>query len=166
MKTILKAETPTLSAAQKFANLPQTTKLAVYGGSGAAGALLLGAFLFVCIRQRRAGKMEREAYNAKVEKEREEAYQYQMELKDKGFGGWNSGEVNHQGEDALGGWGGSHSASGARSPDVPPVPKVPNFSVNEIQPLYNTSPNIPRSPGFPSPNGHPGAFNSGGYQRF
>lgn len=163
---LIKAETPTLSVAQKFAALPQSTKLAIYGGSGAAAALLLSAFLFVCVRQRRAGRREREAYNAKVEREREETLAYQMELKDKGVGGWDSREVATQGDDALGGWGGSHVS--------PPVPKVPfNFSSNEIKPAANTYAGYSsqRSPDFYSPEERHGGgayFSSpkGGYQRF
>ena len=147
-KTILKTETPTLSTAQKFAALPQGTKLAIYCGGGAAGAVLLAAFLFTCIRQRRKGRLEREAYNAKVEKEREEAYKDQMELREKGFGGWDNGAYEKQGDDALGGWGGSHIAA-----DAPPMPKLPsNVSVSEV-PSRSMSPAIPimGSPAFPAP---------------
>jgi len=147
-KVIVKAETPTLSAAEKFAALPQGTKLAVYCGSGAAGALLLSAFLFTCIRQRRAGRREREAYNAKVEKEREEGYKNQMELREKGLGGWDNGAFEKQGEDALGGWGGSHVAAGS----VQPTPKFPsNVSVDEMP--RSLSPSIPRmgSPALQAP---------------
>lgn len=162
MNAILKAQIPTLSAAQKFQALPQATKLAVYGGSGAAGAILLAALLFYCIRQRRTGALEREAYNAKVEKEREDVYKDQMELKEKGYGGWNNAEVANQGEDALGGWGKTH---GSNSPTVPSTPKFPNVSTNEIDPApmsYGGSQNVPPSPGFHLPS----TYNSGGYQKF
>lgn len=143
--TITKAEIPSLSVAQKFAALPQSTKLAIYGGGGAAGALLLSALLFTCIRQRRAGRRERDAYNAKIEKEREEAYKNQMELREKGLGGWDNGAFEKQGEDALGGWGGSHVTPGTRAADVPPtVPKpLASVSVNDFPSRIN-SPTIPR----------------------
>jgi hypothetical protein len=142
--TIVKAETPTLTMAQKWAALPQTTKLAIYGGSGAGAALLFGALLFTCIRQRRAGRRERDAYNAKVEKEREDAYRDQMELREKGLGGWDSGSYATQGEDALGGWGGSHVPAGSKAADIPPVPKMPgNAVVNEVPSRVN-SPTLPR----------------------
>lgn len=153
-QTIIKAETPTLSMAQKFAALPQGTKLAVYGGGGAAGAILLSAFLFMCIRQRRAGRRERDAYNAKVEKEREEAYKDQMELREKGLGGWDNGAYEKQGEDALGGWGGQHVAPGTKAADIPPVPKLPgSLSINEV-PSRSMSPAIPRmgSPAIQAPS--------------
>jgi hypothetical protein len=117
--------------AQKFAALPQSTKLAIYGGGGAAAALLFSAFLFTCVRQRRAGRRERDAYNAKIEKEREEAYNDQMELREKGLGGWDTKEFAHQGEDALGGWGGSH------------VPAGMNVALNEV-PSRSNSPALPR----------------------
>jgi hypothetical protein len=120
--------------AQKFQALPQTTKLAIYGGSGAAGALLLAAILFSCIRQRRKGRKERDAYNAKVEQEREEAYRDQMELREKGLGGWDKKEFDHQGEDALGGWGGSFVPAGTQANALPAEKsKFPgSVSVNEV----------------------------------
>jgi len=143
-KEILKTDTPQPSMAQKFAALPMGTKLAIYSGSGAAGAILLAALLFTCVRQRRAGRHERDVFNAKVEKEREEAYKDQMELREKGLGGWDKGAYEKLGEDALGGWGGSHMASGSHADVPPPVPKLPsNLSVNEV-PSRSTSPVIPR----------------------
>jgi hypothetical protein len=130
--------------AQKFAALPQSTKLAIYGGGGAAAALLFSAILFTCIRQRRAGRRERDAYNAKIEKEREEAYRDQMELREKGLGGWDTKEFATQGEDALGGWGGSHIPTGTKASDIPPVPKFPgNVALNEV-PSRSNSPALPR----------------------
>jgi len=146
-QTIVKAanQTPSLSVAQKFAAMPTTSKIGVYAGGGAAAALLLFACVFSCIRQRRAGRREREAYNAKVEKDREDAYKDQMELREKGLGGWDNGAYQSQGEDALGGWGGSHVPVGTKAADVPPVPKMPpNFQVNEVPPRFN-SPAIPRA---------------------
>ena len=142
-KTLLATSTPSLSVAQKFAALPQNTKLAIYGGGGAAAAILASALLFTCIRQRRAGRRERDAYNAKVEKEREDAYKDQMDLREKGLGGWDEGSYASQGEDALGGWGGTHVVPQDRK-DIPPVPKFPgNVAVNEVPSRIN-SPAVPR----------------------
>lgn len=116
---------------QKFEALPSTTKMAVYAGSGAAGALLLSALVFACVRQRRAGRRERDAYNAKIEKEREDAYKEQVELREKGLGGWDSSST--LGEDALGGWGGSHVPQGYEKEPEPPVPTIPsNMMGNEV----------------------------------
>lgn len=39
-------------------DVPQTAKIAVYAGGAAVGALLLGALIFYCIRQRRRGAQE------------------------------------------------------------------------------------------------------------
>jgi hypothetical protein len=140
----VKADTPTLSMAQKWQALPQTTKVAVYGGSGGAAALLIAALTFTCIRQRRAGRQERDAYNAKVEKEREDAYRDQMELREKGLGGWDQGAYAKQGDDALGGWGGSHVPHGYAA-DEPTLPKMPpNVMVSEV-PSRSNSPGIQRS---------------------
>lgn len=144
-KTIAKEDTVTLSVAQKFAALPQGTKLAVYCGGGGAAALLLSAAIFSCIRQRRAGRREREAYNAKVEKEREEAYKNQMELREKGIGGWDEGAYAKQGDDALGGWGGTHVPPGKKATDFdfPDVKSPANVTANEVPSRVN-SPAIPR----------------------
>ncbi|KUJ06642.1 uncharacterized protein LY89DRAFT_726321 [Mollisia scopiformis] len=143
-ETILKADTPTLSMAQKWQALPQTTKIAVYAGSGGAAAILIAALTFTCIRQRRAGRKERDDYNAKVEKEREEAYRDQMELREKGLGGWDQGAYAKQGDDALGGWGGAHVPPGYAA-DAPALPKMPsNVMVNEVPSRMN-SPAFERS---------------------
>jgi len=142
-KKIEKAENeePSLSVSEKFAKLPQGTKLAIYGGGGAAGALLLSALLFFCIRQRRAGRKERDAYNAAIEKQRDDAYRDQMELREKGLGGWDNGAYAKQGEDALGGWGGSHVNGAA----TPPVPKLPSNVMTTEVPSRANSPAISRS---------------------
>jgi hypothetical protein len=139
-QTIVAATTPHLSMAQKFQALPQTTKLAIYGGSAAAGALLLFACLFSCIRQRRKGRRERDAYNAQVEQEREQAYRDQMELREKGLGGWDRKEFDHQGEDALGGWGGSYVPTPTHANNLPAAAsKFPgNVTVNEVPSRMNS----------------------------
>lgn len=100
----------TESVADKFQALPQTTKVAIYAGAGTGAAVIIAAFLFVCIRQRRKGREERDAYNAQVEKDREAAYQDQLELREKGLGGWDK-NAYAQGEDALGGWNSNAASS-------------------------------------------------------
>lgn len=190
---ILDLQTPDKGISEKFQELPQSSKLAIYCGGGAAAALLFGAFIFTCIRQRRKGRQEREAYNAKVEKEREDAYKDQMELREKGLGGWDQGSYQSQGDNALGGWQESRGQAAA----APPVPKMPsNISTQEFPsrtttPVarhgspstwnggnsggmihnahnaysggYQNSPNIPRSPNFPLAGNFP---SHQGYQRF
>ncbi|KAH8591470.1 concanavalin A-like lectin/glucanase domain-containing protein [Bisporella sp. PMI_857] len=156
-ETIAKTEeeiaNPPLSLAQKFNNLSTGAKVAVYAGGGGAAALLLGALIFTCIRQRRKGRAERDAYNAKVEAEQERAYKDQMELREKGLGGWDNDAYAKQGDDALGGWGGTHVTPGQG--DVPPMPKVPsNVMVSEVPSrMHSPAPTIPRmqSPGVVSP---------------
>ncbi|TGO64415.1 hypothetical protein BCON_0007g00650 [Botryotinia convoluta] len=128
-ETITKNETPTLSIGEKWDNLPKTTKLAVYCGGGAAVAALVSAFLFTFLRQRRNGRLEREAYNQLIEKQQQDAYKDQMELHNKGLGGFDNNSYATQGDDALGGWGnnqgtgyvgpsGSASAMASGSPMV------------------------------------------------
>lgn len=74
---------------EKFAALPQGTKIAIFASSAGAGALLIGAFLFICCRMRRAGRKEGESYNALVEQQRQETYNEQMELRAKSLGTFN-----------------------------------------------------------------------------
>lgn len=152
--------------AQKFAALPQTTKIAIYGGAGAAGALLLSALLFACIRQRRAGRREREAYNAKVEQDREDAYKQQMALREKGLGGWDQDAYATQGEDALGGWGGTHvpSQEAKNALAERDLEKEPIASVAEVpSSLRNASPTLPQvsQPANRGINGSPAPVNRG-----
>ncbi|KAF4624498.1 hypothetical protein G7Y89_g13672 [Cudoniella acicularis] len=145
--TAVPAATP-LSIGQKFSALPQTTKIAVYGGSGAAAVILLASFLVFFMKQRRAGRRERDLYNANVEKEREEAYRDQMELREKGYGGWDNGAYGSQGEDALGGWGGTHVQHGIKAADMPPMPRMPSNAVTAAGgddfPLRAKSPGLSR----------------------
>jgi hypothetical protein len=135
---------PSLSTAQKFAALPDTTKIGIYSGSAAAGVILLSALIFTCIRQRRKGAAERTAYNAQVEKEREEAFKDQMELREKGLGGWNESEVKSQGDDALGGRGGSHLAP-AEVPSTPTIPKLAATSMAAQSPSGYARSTTPRA---------------------
>lgn len=57
-----------------------------------------------------------------------------MELREKGLGGWDKKEYASQGDDALGGWGGTHVLSGySHDNDSPGAPKMPpNVMVSEI----------------------------------
>lgn len=116
---------PEKSITEKFQELPQTSKIAVYAGAGGGAALIFAAFMFICIRQRRKGRAERDDYNARIEKQREDAYRDQQALRNQGLGGWDQNTT--QGEDALGGW-----QSNQRSTD-PPVPKVPTVTEREME---------------------------------
>ncbi|KAG9243929.1 concanavalin A-like lectin/glucanase domain-containing protein [Calycina marina] len=113
-----------LTMAEKFDNLSEGKKIAIYASGGTAAALLIFAALFACIRQRRSGRRERDAYNAKVEKEQNEAYENQMELREKGLGGFDKN--SRLGDDALGGWGGSYA-------DAPAGGVVPPISTNVFE---------------------------------
>jgi hypothetical protein len=69
-----------------------------------------------------------------------------MELREKGIGGWDEGAYAKQGDDALGGWGGTHVPPGTKATDFdfPDVKKAPvNVASNEI-PLRAQSPALPR----------------------
>lgn len=117
---INKVDVPSESVTQKWNALSPNTKVEIYAGGGAAIALIIGGLAFVCIRQRSAGKKMRNEYDAKIEKDRADAYNEQIQLREKGIGGWDQG--SKLGEDALGGWGGDHHnkeeafAAGAAQP--------------------------------------------------
>ena len=107
--------------------------------------------LFTCIRQRRKGRQERDAYNAKVEQEREEAYKDQIQLREKGLGGWDNKEFASQGDDALGGWGGTHVVDGAQVPrgaDSSPIKSPAVASLNQVPSRSNTPGFRSNTPGY------------------
>jgi hypothetical protein len=131
---------PPLTLAQKWKNLPNTTKIAIYAGAGGGAAILFAAALFTCLRARRRGRQERDAYNAKVEREREEAYQDQIQLREKGMGGWDTKEVASQGDDALGGWGGR-----------PMDTRNSKLVGDGMSPVHAASPILPGPAALPSP---------------
>ncbi|KAI1006602.1 hypothetical protein K3495_g1622 [Podosphaera aphanis] len=106
LKRLMKeAEPPTPTLAERFASLPTVSKLILYCCAGALAAILLSAAMFVCHRTRRAGRLERDAYNAKMQREREESYKDQVELRDKGYNGWDSSSQQTQVDTTVGDWG-------------------------------------------------------------
>jgi len=160
-KAIEKTENPEPSLSEKFAALPQSTKLAVYAGSAAAGALLLSAFLFACIRRRRQGKKEKEEYDAKVTRERADEYKNQVELREKGLGGWDKGAYETQGDDALGGWGGTY-VPGPKAADFPGPKNSANVVVNEMPSRVSSPISRNQTPSLVSPIPQsPRAWNGG-----
>ncbi|KAG9234692.1 concanavalin A-like lectin/glucanase domain-containing protein [Amylocarpus encephaloides] len=142
-KTLLYPD-PTL--AQKWAALPQGSKIAVYTGSASGAALLVGAFAFFFIRQRRIGRKEREAYNAKIEAERDEKYKDQMELMEKSQGGWNKRDLASQGEDALGGWGSRHATPSIKDEVEPGYRANDDYYQRSDSPAFSRSGSSVHSP--------------------
>ncbi|KAI9903433.1 hypothetical protein N3K66_002785 [Trichothecium roseum] len=65
------------SIGEKFNELPQAAKVAVYAGGAAVAALILGALIFYCIRQRRRGATEARSALQRSEQERLELEQLQ-----------------------------------------------------------------------------------------
>ncbi|SPO00245.1 related to putative glycosidases [Cephalotrichum gorgonifer] len=61
---------PEKSLSDKFNDLPQGARVAIYAGSAALGAVIIFVGLFYFIRQRRRGKREAVAAAAKAEQER------------------------------------------------------------------------------------------------
>ncbi|QSZ32750.1 hypothetical protein DSL72_002329 [Monilinia vaccinii-corymbosi] len=114
-EAITKNSTPTLSTGEKWNSLSTTTKLVVYCGGGAAAAALVSAFLFTFLRQRRNGRLEREAYNQLIEKQQQDAYNEQTALHHKGLGGFEQNSYGNQGGDETGYVGPVGSASAMAS---------------------------------------------------
>ncbi|KAI6250828.1 hypothetical protein HI914_01041 [Erysiphe necator] len=83
-------EPPTPSLMERFLALPSTTKLAVYCSLGAAFFLLFSALTFVCYKSRRKGRRERDAYEARLDKERQEASQDSEAFYQKNPVGWDT----------------------------------------------------------------------------
>ncbi|KAK4140505.1 glycoside hydrolase [Dichotomopilus funicola] len=61
---------PEKSLSEKWADLPQTSKIAIYASVGGFFGLLLCTGLFYCIRQRRRGAREAKAAESRAEAER------------------------------------------------------------------------------------------------
>ncbi|RKF59231.1 putative extracellular glycosidase [Erysiphe neolycopersici] len=83
-------EGPAPSLLERFLALPSTTKLAIYCGFAAVAALIFSAFTFVCYKSRRKGRRERAAYEARLDKERQEASQYNELPYKKDVSGWDT----------------------------------------------------------------------------
>lgn len=91
MNTIHKLQkAPAPSLMEKFLALPSTTKLAIYCSIGAAATLLFSAFTFICFTSRRKGRRERDAYEARLDKERREASQGSTLPYKKHVSGWDT----------------------------------------------------------------------------
>ncbi len=67
------------SVSEKFNELPEGSKIAVYACSAGAGAILIAAFAFVCFKRRRQGRKEAAAYRAKQEAMDEEDKKWVMQ---------------------------------------------------------------------------------------
>jgi beta-lactamase regulating signal transducer with metallopeptidase domain len=65
---------------QKWNSLPHTTQVAIAAGIGAAVLIGLCAFIFFCIRQRRAGRKERALEDAEWEKNNAELMAYRSAM--------------------------------------------------------------------------------------
>ncbi|CCU77409.1 beta-glucosidase/glycosyl hydrolase family 16/cell wall glucanase [Blumeria hordei DH14] len=140
LKVLLKAdEPPPPTVAERFAALPSGTKLAIYCGGGGIMALLLSIAFFTCHRSRRRGRLEREAYDAKMEKERDEIQKDLMEIRAKGFTSRVTGTIQKE-ESELEKFE-STSEYGASPPHASTIQTHPQISIS----------NYDMSTGNPSP---------------
>lgn len=72
---------PPQSLAEKWAALPEAAHIGIYCGAAAAGILILVALGFVCLRQRRKGRLEHALDDARYNNERNEMENYQSDWK-------------------------------------------------------------------------------------
>lgn len=70
-----------------------------------------------------------------MKKEQEEQEKDQMELREKGLGGWDPNST--LGDDALGGWGGTHVGPGIRAADFSDEKNTPTITSREIPSRMN-----------------------------
>lgn len=80
---------PPESLAQKWANLPSTTRIGILAGVGSFGALAVISFFWFCLRQRKKGRLEHALEDAKYNAERTEMLNYQSS--------WKQSEFRHGG---------------------------------------------------------------------
>lgn len=71
-----------LTVAQKWNNLSPGVRIGIYSAGGCVAACIAGLITFCCIKQRRAGRKEQAAYNAKLEQDRLEAENFSIANKD------------------------------------------------------------------------------------
>lgn len=72
---------PAETLAQKWDNLGEGAHVGVYVGAGVAGAAMVGAFAFWCLRQRRKGRLEHALDDTRYNDQRSEAANYQNDWK-------------------------------------------------------------------------------------
>jgi hypothetical protein len=164
------------SITEKFNALPSSSKAGIYAGSGAAGALLIGAILFTCIKQRRRGRLEAAAYQAKQEAMEREDKAYEMKCKAEGISAdslstgmtpqeYAKGVEGVAGPLAAAAAGGmaakalNDEKNGRQSPRVPPLP---NFPTAYHDGMASPSPSMRSPTGSLSPGQQNGAYAAGG----
>ncbi|KAJ5918110.1 hypothetical protein N7454_010485 [Penicillium verhagenii] len=67
--------------AEKWDDLGEGAHIGVYAGAGVAGALMIGAFTWWCVRQRSKGRLEHALDDTKYEDQRTEMQNYQNDWK-------------------------------------------------------------------------------------
>ncbi|TGJ79712.1 hypothetical protein E0Z10_g9056 [Xylaria hypoxylon] len=152
---------PEKSISEKWAELPQTTKIGIYAAAGAVGGLLFIAFAVYYIKQRRRGQREAALATKMQEEERVELERFKK-------GGRNPDALNFDGTEYGGAVGKGGLASSYRAiSDSPPGSSAgppekawdPTRSdgISSGMPLLNNSlasPTHPQSPGFPPSYSH------------
>ncbi|KAI1196313.1 concanavalin A-like lectin/glucanase domain-containing protein [Nemania serpens] len=146
---------PEKSLSQKWAELPQGTKIGIYAAAGAVGGLLFIALAIYYVKQRRAGQREA-ALAAKMQEEE------RLELERFKKSGRNPDELNFDGTEYGGATtkGGMMSSYSAVAPSPPgssagPPEKTWDPTGSDGMPLLHSrntglgSPTHPQSPGLP-----------------
>ena len=111
---------PEKSLAEKWNDLPNTTKLAIYASAGGVGGLLVLSALVYCIRQRRRGAREAKIADARAEAERLELERFKKAGVDPDSFASSASEYNAK-EMRRGGLTDQDSYSVPPSPSLAPV---------------------------------------------
>ncbi|UKZ71093.1 uncharacterized protein TrAtP1_012058 [Trichoderma atroviride] len=147
-------QAPKLSTADKWNNLPAGARIAVYAAAGVVGAVLIGALLFYCIKQRKSGARE-----ARLQTEMEKMDRMELDkLKREGvdpdaYTDYDSRSMRKEGV----------VAADAPPANVSPLDSKGWTAVNIESPMQSPAPFLnqgahadgPGSPGSP-PQSHPG----------
>lgn len=147
-------QAPKLSTADKWNNLPAGARIAVYAAAGVVGAVLIGALLFYCIKQRKSGARE-----ARLQSEMEKMDRMELDkLKREGvdpdaYTDYDSRSMRKEGI----------VAADAPPANVSPLDSKGWTAVNIESPMQSPAPFLnqgahadgPGSPGSP-PQSHPG----------
>lgn len=160
--------TPEPSTTDKWNSLSSGVKIGIYCAAGSVAAALVGLISFCCIKQRRAGRREQQAYLAKLETERREAEAYQMDVKSADSLPSNATPSDFSRSNSVTGFtksgaSGFGSSGGYYTPSpAPPMPSLPPaYGMGGLKSPSAGGVNQPSAGGFNSPRAYSG--NSGGF---
>lgn len=169
---------PELSTTEKFNNLPQPARIAIYASAAGLGVALFAFGLIYCIRQRRRGAREAKLADERNARERMELDQLRAKgldpdsFADPGAGAeYNANEMRNEGRDGKGGYSvpsspANEKAWGAAALGAGAAGGVAS-GMRSPMPLLHSGAQSPRvaSPGPPSAGPYGGGMHGNGMDR-